>query len=203
MPPPAVLLSSDSATPEARTLIAEVRTNATLPFDPKVAPTFLFLPNVGFCALILWRVDVSWSQAQQIQLWLTGAPGAPAGALFPTREEALKDFLEGLQAGTPPAPFLKYVGTYLETGLSHARYTLVLGMQTPIGQDLLLSTVRDGIADVEASARTVGGAWQTELIAFFKMIFNQPSTYKELLTLAANVGDLAKSGPPVIRMLVT
>jgi hypothetical protein len=116
-PPPTALFGSDIGMPEARTLLAEVRTDASLPFVPNAAPAYLLLANIAFGALIQWRVDVSWSQAQQIQLWLTGAP---AGGLFPTREQALKDFIENLLAGTPPAQFLDYVGTYVETGLSRA-----------------------------------------------------------------------------------
>jgi hypothetical protein len=122
-PPPAALLGSGAAAPEARTVISEVRSDAAVPFDPSALPHLL---ERG--ALIQWQVDASWSQAQEIQLWLIGAPaGGWGGGAFPNREAALRDFFENLQSGTPPAPFLEYDGTFLTTDLSHARYTMVLG----------------------------------------------------------------------------
>jgi hypothetical protein len=197
-PPSAAQLRSATATPEVRTLIAEVRSDASLPFDPQAAPRFLLLPNVAFGALIHWRVDVSWSQAQQIQLWLTGAP---AGGLFPTRQEALKDFFENLQTGTPPQQFLDYVGTYLEAGASHASYTLVLGMRVPVPRDVYQSTFHAALTGLVAVAGPVG--WPAELISFLKMMLNQPSSREDFLTLASTVGDLAVNGPPLIKTLIT
>jgi len=193
--PPSGLLSSDTATPEARTVIAEVRSDASLSFDPLAAPTFLLLNNVAFGALIQWRVDVSWSEAQRIQLWLGGAP---AGGLFTTRQEALKDFFENMQAGTPPSPFLEYVGTYLATGTSHASYTLVLGMRAPHPRDLYQTAFQSALNTL------LGGpvGWPGELIDFLKMMLNQPSSREEFLSLASNIGDLAVNGPPLIQTLI-
>jgi hypothetical protein len=103
-PPPAALLGSGAAAPEARTVISEVRSDAAVPFDPSALPHLL---ERG--ALIQWQVDASWSQAQEIQLWLIGAPaGGWGGGAFPNREAALRDFFENLQSGTPPAPFLEW-----------------------------------------------------------------------------------------------
>jgi hypothetical protein len=196
-PPPAALLGFGTLAPEARTLIAEVRSDASLPFDPQAAPNFLALPGVKFGALILWRVDVSWVQAQQIQLWLTGAP---AGGLFPTRQEALKDFFENLRAGAPPIQFLDYVGTYLTAGLSHASYTLVVGMRSPTPRDQYQAEFQNALNGLLAVAGPVG--WPAELISFLKMFLNHPSTREEFLTLATNIGDLLQNGPPLIQTLV-
>ncbi|MET0531850.1 MAG: hypothetical protein ABW003_26555 [Microvirga sp.] len=194
-PPPAALLGFGTLAPEARTLIAEVRSDASVPFDPKAAPAFLTLPGVAFGALIQWRVDASWVQAQQIQLWLTGAP---AGGLFPTRQEALKDFFENLQVGG--VQFLEYVGTYLTAGLSHASYTLVLGMRSPVPRDQYQAEFQNALNGLLAVGGPVG--WPAELISFLKMFLNQPSTREEFLTLASSVGDLLQNGPPLIQMLV-
>jgi hypothetical protein len=197
-PPPAPLLSPDTAPPEARTVIAEVRTDASIPFDPQAAPGFIVIPNVGFGALIQWRVDVSWSQAQEIQLWLTGAP---AGGLFPTREEALKDFFDNLvQAGAPPTQFLDYVGTFLATGLSHASYTLIVGMRVPHPRDVYQASFNNALNGLLGVAGMVG--WPAELISFLKMMLNQPSSREEFLNLASNVGDLTVGGPPLIQKLI-
>jgi hypothetical protein len=171
-PPPAPLLSSDTAPPEARTVIAEVRTDASIPFDPQAAPGFLVIPNVGFGALIQWRVDVSWSQAQEIQLWLTGAP----------------------------AQFLDYVGTFLATGLSHASYTLVLGMRVPIPRDAYQTSFNNALNGLLGVAGLAG--WPAELISFLKMMLNQPSSREEFLNLASNVGDLTVGGSPLIQKLI-
>ncbi len=87
--PPASLLDP-STTPEVRTLLAEVRSDASLPFDPAAAPNYLSLNNVAFGALIVWRVDVSWLQAQAIQIWLnatpTGCPRLSLPVLIPETE---------------------------------------------------------------------------------------------------------------------
>src|SRR5262245_33215575 len=108
--PPAELLEG-SGHPEVRTLIAEVRSDAALSFDPLAAPSFLTLASVAFGALIIWRVDLSWSQAEELQDWLTGTP---VGAGLPaTREEALKDFFDQLKVNN--AQFLDFVGIYLTT----------------------------------------------------------------------------------------
>src|SRR4051812_21300623 len=89
--PPAHLLRRQ-APPDAQTVVSELRTDASLDFDPSAAPAALMV-NDSFGALIQWRVDLSWNQAQEVQLWLNGAP---AGAAFATREEALKDFFENM-----------------------------------------------------------------------------------------------------------
>jgi len=198
-PPPAGLLGPKAAAPDARSLIAEVRSDASLEFDPAAAPGFLILNNVSFGAMILWRVDVSWSQAQQIQQWLIGAP---AGGLFPTRQQALQDFFENLQTGNPPGTFLEYVGTYLTTGLSHASYTLVLGVKSPRLRDAYQAAF-----DAALNALLPGppGGWPSELSNFIKMMLNQPSSCEEFLTLASSIGDLTTSAnvPALVKRLAT
>jgi hypothetical protein len=196
-PPPAELIGPDGAPPEVRTIVAEVRSDASLPFDPKAAPNFLVLANVKFGALVQWRVDLSWSQAQQVQLWLKGAP---AGGLFPTREEALKDFFENLRTGAPPKPFLDYVGTYLETGVSHAAYTMIVGMREPIPLDTYQAVF---LAALNALLAAGPGGWPGELIDFMRLMLNQPTSREEFLNLASNIGDLARNGPPMIQKLLT
>jgi hypothetical protein len=194
--PPAALLGRDSAAPQVRTLIAEVRSDASLPFDPLAAPTFLVLQGVSFGALIQWRVDVSWSQAQEIQLWLSGVP---TGGLLPSRQEELKSFFDNLQTGTPPVKFLNYIGTFLTTGLSHASYTMLLGVRRPIPRDVYQATFQRALNTLLAGP----AGWPGELVSFLKMMLDQPSSREEFLVLATNVGDLTVNGPPLIRTLLT
>jgi hypothetical protein len=145
-------------------------------------------------------VDVSWSQAQEIQLWLIGAPAGGWGA-FPNREAALRDFFENLQSGTPPAQFLEYDGTFLTTDLSHARYTMVLGMKVPTKREAYQDAFNKALDDLLAGAASA--SWAAELISFLKMMLNQPSSREDFLTLAVNVGDFTgKRLPPLIKMLI-
>jgi hypothetical protein len=208
--PPAELLGEGRAPPEVTTLIAEVRSDASLSFDPLAAPNYLVIPGVAFGALIMWRVDVSWTQAEQIQSWLMGAP--PAGAGLPsTRLEALKRFFElDMEAGTPPKQFLDFVGIYLATGLSHAQYTLVLGMRHPFARAAYQNAFDTALSAVLASPTTAG--WGAEIVDFLKLVLNQPSSREEFLTLSINVRDAGDPSatpprptvdwPPRIRRLV-
>jgi hypothetical protein len=193
-PPPAALLGVGTAAPEARTVISEVRSDSTLMFDPLVGP---FLKSGG---LILWQVDVSWSQAQQIQLWLIGAPAGGWGG-FPNREAALKDFFESFRGGRPAEHFLQYDGTFLTTGLEHARYTLVLSAIAPTTRDMYADTFDKALNDLVAGAASA--AWAAELINFLKMMLNQPSSREDFLTLAFNIGDLSSGPSPLIKTLIT
>jgi hypothetical protein len=201
-PPPAPLLSSETAAPQAKTLVAELRTDASLDFDPQAAPQYLNIVNARFGALVAWRVDLSWSDAQLVQLWLTGAP---AGGAFSTREEALKDFFETL-----PDPngnvFLEYLGTYLATGLSHASYTMIVGMRSPVPREDYKKAFTDAL---NALRQAIGpSGWYAELVNFMKIMLNQPTSREEFLTLASNEGDLARNvggqpAYPLIQILIT
>jgi hypothetical protein len=211
MQPPASLLQA-LVTPDVRTLLAEVRSDASLPFDPAAAPNYLVMNNVAFGALIVWRVDVSWLQAQEIQKWLAAVPSGlpppppPAPPATPppnTRDRALKDFFETLQTGTPPN--IEYVGTYLLTGASHASYTLVLGMRNPVKREVYQAAFTNALDVLQASFPL----WFAELMQFVKMMLGQPSSREEFVSLAVNIGDLARNDPagnpmyPIIKRLIT
>jgi hypothetical protein len=193
-PPPAALLGSNRAAPDARTVIAEVRSDAGLLFDPQIGP---LLRSGG---LILWQVDVSWSQAQLIQLWLTGPPAGGWGG-FLKREDALRAFFESFVGGTPPLHFLEYEGTFLTTGLPHARYTLVLSATAPTNRAIYAATFNTALNDLLADPASA--AWAAELVDFLKMMLNQPSSCEDYLTLASNIGDLTVGGVPLIKTLIT
>jgi hypothetical protein len=92
-------------------------------------------------------------------------PGA-----FPNREAALRDFFENLQSGTPPAQFLEYDGTFLTTDLSHARYTMVLGMKVPTKRKSYQDAFNKALDDLLAGAASA--SWAAELISFLKMMLN-------------------------------
>jgi hypothetical protein len=202
LPPPVSLLDPNTAAPQAQKLLAELRTDASLDFDPQAAPQFLTIINSGFGGLVTWHVDLSWSDAQKVQLWLAGAP---AGGAAPTREEALKDFFENL---TDPNNnfFLNYIGTYLATALSHASYTMLLGMRVPVPRDVYQTAFIEGL---NALNKTVGpGGWYGELLDFMRLILNQPTSREQFLTLAITEGDLTRSVAgkpafPLIHPLIT
>jgi len=196
--PPPKLFGADTAGPDARTIVAEVRSDASLPFNPLEAPQALELPAMAFGAFIVWRADLSWSEAQQIQLWLS--PPQPGG--ISANEAQLKSFFENLRTDAAAEPFLRYLGTYLTTGTSNASYMLVLGMLVPTGR----KDYQDAFANALNAVVAGGAAFAVELVRFLKMLLNHPSSREEFLTNATNVGDLAQPGPqrsPLVRVLIT
>jgi hypothetical protein len=203
LPPPASLLHAGAAAPQAKTLVAELRTDASIDFDPQAAPAFLEFVRAIFGALVIWRVDLSWTDAQKVQLWLTGAPAGGASA---TREEALKDFFENLPDANGNL-FLDYLGTYLTTGVSHASYTMVIGMRKPVPRDDYKQAFVTELNRLSANPGVA--AWYAELASFMKLIFNQPSSNEQFLTLASTEGDLAANDAhgnpafPLIKALIT
>jgi hypothetical protein len=184
--PPAWLLGADA--PEISTVTAEVRSDASIPFDPKDAPAFLNLQGgTRFAAFVLWHVDLAWPDAQRLQLWLTGAP---AGGIAPTREEALKDFIENLVAPDPsgaPVNFASYLGTFLASDLSHAAYTTLIGLRRPLPRAVYQKAWIDGLSGAS------GAPWFPELRDFLRMVLAQPSSREEFMQLAQGVGDLKAS----------
>jgi len=198
--PPVELLGEGKAPPEVQTLIAEVRSDASLSFNPLAAPSFLNLINVAFGALIIWRVDVSWNRAEEMQNWLTGAPVGPG--LAATREEALKDFFDNIAVKNEQ--ILDFVGIYLTTSVSHAQYTMVVGMRNPVPRDVYQSAFDSALSSVLASPLFT--SWSADLVNFLKMMLNEPSSREEFLTLATNVRNSLsvppKDWPPLIQRLV-
>ena len=202
-PPPAKLLRSGHAAPDTQTVLAEVRSDASLPFDPAAAPDYLKITGESFGALVTWHVDLSWTDAQKLQLWLTDAPD---GGAFLTREEALRDFFDTLEAGDPPEPFITYVGTYLATSVSHASYTVLLGMRVPFTRDQYQASFLDALKKLLATGGP--GGWYDELMTFLRLMLNQPSSREEFPTLASNVGSLLQAtggqqNYPLITLLLT
>lgn len=186
-PPPASLLLAGVGAPQALTVTAEVRSDASIPFLPQDAPAFFNLAaGTRFGAFVVWRVDLSWPDAQQVQLWLSAAP---AGGLFPTREEALKDFIETLVAPNPATgvddPFANYLGTFLTSDLSHASYTVLIGFKRPVPRNEYQRAWANGLDGAS------GAAWFGELVAFLRLMLAQPTSREEFIQMARNVGDPA------------
>lgn len=203
--PPASLLQSPTS-PDVRTLLAEVRSDASIPFQPGPAPDYLAIANTGFGALIVWRVEVSWLQAQEIQKWLIAPPTGLPPFIPPSpniRDRALKDFFENLQVGDINP--IEYVGTYLLTGELHVSYTLVLGMRAPVKREDYQAAFTQALDVLQASFP----AWFAELMQFVKLMLGQPSSREEFVSLAVNVGDLTRNDPagnpvyPIIKRLIT
>ena len=196
-PPLPALLRATAATPNAQTVHAEVRTDASIPFDPAAAPAYLHV-SFQYGAFVLWRVDVSWAEAQKIQLWLAGPAGpgslAAAGA---SREEALQLLVANLQKPGAGA-FADYIGTYLATGVSHASYTMVVGIKDPIPRDDYQTAWLGAIAALPPPGPPPALSWRADIVEFLKLMLSQPTSQEEFIQLASNVGDLTQllAAPP-------
>lgn len=199
-PPPPGFLGARAAAPRATTLLPEIRSDAGLRLDED-DPALLTGPDMP-PSLILWRVELSWRTAQEVQLWLTGAPADGRAA---TREAALRDFIERqMQAGDPASPFLGYRGAFLSAETSHAHYTFLLEMRR-------LVPWAEYQAAWPAAVDSLGpptDPWRQELTWFLRQTVGQATSNVELLKPAAGIGDLRGTGAggaaryPVIRLLL-
>ena len=188
-PPPPWLLDPSAASPKTQTLLSELRTDASLEFDPKAAPDSLKITASAFGAMILWKVDLSWSDAQEVQTWLS----SKAAESDNDRQDQFKLFIESL-VDAQGDNFLTYVGTYLESGVSHASYTIMLGMQAPKP----LKEYKDSF--MEALQNAGPPAWNEQIVGFLKLVLNQPTSREEYLVLASNEDSFANT--PLIRQLI-
>jgi hypothetical protein len=188
-PPPEFLLRDGLPAPEARTIAAEVRSDASIKFNPKAAPAFLLAPNQAFGALLVWRFELAWSVANQIQQWLTGpSPISPGN----TCEEELQGLFNNLRvapaAGGVPQSFLTYVGTFLAADLSYASYTMAVGMRFPVSRQLYQQALMNELNALKANPATL--PWYTSLMGYLRLCLDPPSTREEFALLASNVGVL-------------
>ena len=199
-PPPAELLRRVQGQPEAVTITAEIRSDASIPFNPGAAPPFL--QAVGpWGSMALWQVDVPWTVAQQIQLWLNAAPGAghPLAASDPdmTRENAFRAFVRDklLDAGNS---FAEFLGAFLEADVSHGRYNVVIGLRQPITRQAYQTAWIDAI-------NTLGAVtWRDELVTFLRLMLGQASSEVRFIQRAAAIGDLQAvdgAGAPLLPMV--
>jgi hypothetical protein len=223
-PPPAAMLKASLGLPKAVTVLAEVRTDSSIPFDPGDAPPYLSIDDARFGALVLWRVDVPWTEARKIQQWLIGAPGPGAPFAVPDplpdpmppdlrRENALRTMIENMRAGAPPGPFAEYLGTYLQSDTSHARYTMAVALRTPVSRTDYQTAWLNAIAVAQGAAPAPPPApsWYQDIVTFLKLMLGQASSEEEFVQLASNVGDLAADDPkapgtpkfPMIKLLIT
>ena len=200
-PPPGGLLGPGAPAPRATTLLPEVRSDSGLVLDE---PTHLQAnPYTGtpFLAKILWRVDLGWREADEVQQWLLGKPAHGNGA---TREEAFKAFIEkAMVAGDPPRPFLQYLGIYLSEEISHARYTVLLAMTRQVKWEDYQQSWWDAVNGLGPPT----DPWRTELTWFLRATVGLATADVELLLHAAAVGDLrtlGRAGPryPLVRVLI-
>jgi len=197
-PPPTELLRRpDRAGPAAQTVVAEIRSQATIWFDPKAAPAYLRISTQGFGSLMVARLDASWAHAKQIQAWLTAPP--PPGVPGANREEALKDVFETLETGAPPKPFVEYVGLYLAGDAASARFSLVLGFRQPVARDDYNKAIAEKLRGLQATA----APWHAALIEFFRLYFGQASSTEDFLMLVSTMGDLKDPNlQPLISQLI-
>lgn len=196
-PPPELLRWAGGTAPEARTVVAEVRSNATIWFDPKAAPGYLQVRTQGFGSLMLARLDASWEHAKRIQDWLVAAP--PQGMPESNREEALKNFFETLETGAPPATFVEYIGTYLSGDQARARFSMLLGFRQPVARERYHAALADKLRGLQATA----APWHAGVIEFLRLYSGQAASTEEFLMLASTTGDLKDpNAHPVISQLI-
>ncbi|MCK8784067.1 hypothetical protein M0638_06700 [Roseomonas sp. NAR14] len=199
--PPASLLRADASAPATVAVVAEVRSDASIKFDPMLAPGYLGLPKDGFGALLLWRFQLSWSRAQEVQKWLAGP--SPVNPPI-TREEEFRDLINGLDSSKDGSGefFLHYVGTFLAADQSYASYTIAVGMTKPVARQ---DYQRIWMEKLDALKKNPASrAWYDELIAFLRLCLDTPLVSEEFALLASNVGDLtgnAANHPMVTRLL--
>ena len=198
--PPPSLLRDHAPAPSSVAVVAEVRSDASIKFDPQAAPAFLTLPQNGFGSLLLWRFRLSWSKAQEVQLWLTGP--SPVNPI--TREAELRDFFNTLTitplGGGGPATFLHYIGTFLSSDLAYASYTLAVGMHVPVPRQQYQEV---WMARLD-SLKTAAPAWYADLMQFLRLCLDPATISEEFAQLASNVGDLTQNPanhPMISRLL--
>lgn len=201
--PPAELLKRATSPPGVTTVLPQVRSDADLPLADDAPVGFLGTTGQPGVGVIHWSFELSWSDAQWIQLWLAGPP---SGVAVATREEALKLFIENnVVAGNPPAPFLEYVGTFLSTDASHACYTILIMVLQPVPWEEYRQAWVDGLDQIGLP----GTPWRDELVAFLKRSAGLATSNVELLRRAFSVGDLTgvdgQGNPryPLINVLIT
>ena len=197
-PPKDLLRRLGRAAPAAETVVAEIRSQATLPFDPKDAPGYLAIQTQGFGSLLVVRADVSVADAEKIRAWLAGAP--PQGVPGANREEALKDLFEQLETGAPPESFVEYIGTYVAGDFAVGRFTMLLGFRRPVGREAYRQALADKLNGLQAAGPA---GWHDEVVDFLRLIAGQASSTEEFLMLASALEDLKDpSKHPVISRLI-
>jgi hypothetical protein len=198
--PPADLLYGAPRTTELR---AEVRSDASIQFDPAAAPPYLRLPDEGFGALFTWSVALSWTEAEAVQAWLVAPHPISAGQ---NQEQGLADLFNKLQvvttAGGTPHAFLTYVGTYLVAEESSANYRMVVGMRVPVKRAVYQDALLDRLRKLKANPATAG--WYAALMQFLHLMLNPASTREEFMLLGSNIGSLKANAPshPMISLLL-
>lgn len=198
--PPSALLRGHAPAPSTAAVVAEVRSDASIKFDPQTAPAFLTLPRNGFGALLLWRFALPWSKAQEVQTWLTGP--SPVNPI--TREAELRDFFNGMTippvGGGAPTSFLHYIGTFLSADLAYASYTLAVGMHVPVPRQQYQEVWMEQLDGLKKTAP----AWYNDLIQFLRLCLDPATISEEFAQLASNVGDLTQNAanhPMITRLL--
>ena len=201
--PPAGLLRRAASPPSVTTVLPQVRSDADLPLADDAPVGFLNTSGQPGVGIIHWSFELSWVDAQWIQLWLAGQPNGVAVA---TREEALKLFIENnIVAGNPPTPFLEYIGTFLSTDASHARYTILIVVLQPVPWEEYRQAWVAGLDQIGQP----GTPWRDELVAFLKRTAGLATSNVELLRRAFSVGDLTdvdgQGSPryPLIKVLIS
>ena len=188
-PPDTLLRATAGVAPNAETILTEVRTDGRLPYQPAEIPALLAGIDARYGTLVLWQVDLAWSEAQKVQLWLTGKPGPGSlveAGLDGTRELALARMIEHLNAGPDLPGFAKYLGTFLATEVAHASYTVAIGLQKPVSREAYEKAWVGAIAALERGEPS----WHSDVLWFLRAMMDQPTNRVHFLQLASFVGDL-------------
>lgn len=189
-PPPASLLRAVSAAPAAATATAEVRTDASIPFDPTDAPGYLVIAQAQFGAMVIWRLDTSWPHAQRIQGWLIDAP--PAGVPGANQEAALADLIENLVVNPESGEAsIEYIGTHLASANAHPTYTVLIGLRHPVQRD----AYQDAWLQALNALSATNPPWHQRVVEFLRLFLAEPGVREEFTMLASSVGDLKANDP--------
>ena len=199
--PPGRFLGPAAPSPRATALLPEVRSDSALVLHEPSHMVGNAVTGSSHLARILWRFQLDWREAQEIQLWLAGAPSA-GGA--PTREAAFRDFIEeSMLVGDPPRTFLNFLGIFLTEGVAHAQYTVLLGIHAAVSWTDYQKAWWKAVDRLDAN-----DGWRDEIVWFLRKTVGRATGSVELLMHASAVGDLSAIGPdgepryPLNRILV-
>jgi hypothetical protein len=185
--PQALIARLGASEPSAGELVAEVRTEAMLPFfhDPGNAAQAGGIRIAGpVSAIVAVTAEVSWRRAAALQDWLTDRRGADALA---TNETELAEFVsDTLFAGGDLAGTARYLGTFILAGRARRSVRMLIGLTRPVSEAQYAAAWAKALAELKAASPDRFA----RIRAFLTMLLEEETVKVEKLLLLSAVGDL-------------
>lgn len=185
--PQELLARLGAGEPAAGELVAEVRTEAMLPFfhDPGDAAQPAGITLAGsLSAIVSVTAVVSWQRAAALQDWLTDrrSPGS-----LVTNETELSEFVgDTLFAGGQLAGTARYLGTFILAGRARRTVRLMIGLKQPVSEAQYAAAWAKGLAELKVASPERFA----RIRAFLTMLLEEETVQVEKLLLLSAVGDL-------------